>query len=554
MRSPAQHPSRLGAPERGLDLELGIGATPPPAARARVESHHDRRGATAAALAVELAPSGPDSSEPPVSSGAVPKRPAPSGEGIAPQRVAAPSRAKKVSLPPAPEGKAPLFRSGAPGDSDAPPASGGARVLGAGGAAGAPAALFDAEDDEEWEGGGALDVGLDYGSEAPPPLKAEPKRTAPASSPDPAFDLHDDDPGPPPASTRGSPRPQPAQVVTAQPVFSPDEIEVVAQYGPVPPNPLLAPLYALRVFQRRRALVGLLSLARRTHEQATSALRGKLTTIVDRVVAKASPDQVQGVMGPIRAAEQKLADRKAQLEAASGQFASQVKTLQQELEAEGKKKQQLERDRNMAQIKVEDAVHKRAQAAAELKRLNVEIEAAHEAAAKAAGKDATFAPPEHAKRIAALEAQRAKLSEQVKGRDKAVTDARAELKERQRAISILEARVNAIHGRQARMEQEAGQAQNLGLTCLKQAQNERLVAYEVAFDAIVAQAPHLIDDATASEVADVKRQIAQCDADLAKQELAVDAYDRAAVKRGVAIAIALAILVVLALISVARVG
>lgn len=412
--------------------------------------------------------------------------------------------------------------------------------------------MFGADDDDdEWDGQGGLDVGLDYGSEFPPAMPAAPS-AAPEAPRGSGLDLADD-PGPPP-SLRRPPAPKPAAVADHGPRFSPAEIEAVARYGLVPTNPLAAPLYTWRVFRRRRELVDLLALQKRTHEQATTTLRSKLADITDEVIGRAAePAQVAGVLGPIRAAEQKIADRKVQLEAASGQFASQFRSIQMDLDAEAKRRQQLDRDRNMAQIKVEDAVHKRAHVAAELKRVNIEIETAHESAAKAAGAGANFAPPEHAKRITTLEAQRAKLAEQVKARDGLVADARAELKERQRAISQLESRVSALHASQSNMEQQASQAQSLGLDSLKQAQNERLVAYEVAIESIAAQLPQLVDDTITAQIADVKRQIASCDADLAKQEFALDAYDAGAYKRGIAIVIAAGVLLLLGLISVARV-
>ncbi len=549
---------------------------PPPAKRERVSPHRSESKAEslplpkpaaassaasagkASALGLDLH-GGPHRELP----GSDMRKPSAGGQGISPHRPVAPSRVEPSSMPPAPEGKPGLFVSTVPGPSQpaqpsTPPAAGGRPAASGGGN------LFSADDDDdEWDAGGALDVGLDYGSEAPPAMASPVSQAAsqPGATGDGSPDVALVDPGPvPPPATGRAPLPSqglapPAAAVAttgAGPIFSAAEIETVARYGEVPSNVLLAPVYAVRVFKRRQELKKLLTLQQRTHEQATTTLRGKLADITDGIVAQA-PEQLDGVMGPVRTAEQKVRDRKVQLEAASGQFASQFKSLELEIEAAGKQRQQLDRDRNMAQIKLEDAVHKRAQVTADLKRINLGIASAHDAAANAAGADASFATPEHAKRITALEAEKAKRVEQVRGRDKAVGAAKLEVREREAAIRQLESRVNAIHGRQSNMEGEAGQAQTMGLDALKGAQHERLVAYEVAIDTIVAQAKSLVDQPTKAQIEDVKRQIAGCNSDLDKHNLAVDAFDDGAYKRGIAIAVVLVVLIVFGLISVARV-
>lgn len=196
MRSPAQHPSRLGS-SGGLDLDLGLSSKPPPKKRARVPSHKSAprvqslpepaargagrgtpssgsgrapasgagRGAVSAAPALDL-----DLDHGKPASGPQAKRVV-AGQGMLPGRAAPSAKVKQASIPPAPQSKPNPFRSTPSPESEAPPPQNAAEK--------AAASLgFGGGDDDDWDMAGDLAVGLDYGSEFPPPVSGP--KAAPA--------------------------------------------------------------------------------------------------------------------------------------------------------------------------------------------------------------------------------------------------------------------------------------------------------------------------------------------------------------------------------------
>jgi hypothetical protein len=69
----------------------------------------------------------------------------------------------------------------------------------------------------------------------------------------------------------------------------------------------------------------------------------------------------------------------------------------------------------------------------------------------------------------------------------------------------------------------------------------------------MAQAKSLVDKSEKAQIEDVKRQLATCDADLEKMRRAVDAFDDATYKKGFAVMAIAATILIVVLISVARV-
>jgi hypothetical protein len=551
MRSPSQHPSRLGG-RGGLELDLGDRApkraaparpagTPLSASRPSLAA---KAAMTDAQAARPISSPASDSDEPPSSGRGF-------GSGAGPAR-----RPKASSLPPAPEGKASPFAS-SPGVSKSTPApvSGPTSV---GPKSGARPSNRPGSGDDGWGDEWAddpLDVGLDLGEDAPPASSdvqktsrapaATGSKPAVAAAPRPKVVVGG------PAGAAAAAAAAAAEAPQAPPPTDYAEVEALAAYGPGPANIFLAPLYSYKVLRRRRELRELHALQARSHELARRAVREKQAEIVDKLAA-AAPDALAAALAPIEDARRAIAERKAAMEANSGQVTERFLAIERELEVEQKNKKQLQRDRDMAQIKLEDAVHKRALVAAELKRVNALIENVHDAARRAApGSD--VAPPQFAQEIVELDAQKAKLVEQLRGRERAVAEARAGLREREGAISVLDQRVHGVHGRQAVLEKQGSEAENAARAALKLLEERRLVAYEEALAALSRDAPQLFDTVTRAQVEELARTGAQGDRELEKHRQAIDAFDKSAYQRGVAMAIGAAAVVLFVLILIARV-
>ena len=520
MRSPAQHPTRLARDVGGLELDLGLAppSQPRPAASAPASGRR------------------PSPATPPAAAGGGPA----SGRRQAPPVPAALGADDEIEL-----------------GSDL-------EVSGSG-----PAAATLGGGDSAWdEDHDALEVGLDLGSVRPPapaapgsapekPVKSRAATTggnaaaaaaaAAAAPPEPLASR---------PSGRGAATAQTPGAAAAGPgTLSADDYEVkaLAQYGPVPEPIWAAPKYAWRVYQRRQELRKQLVQQESFHEQAQKAVREKLAAEVDAIAERHDSDELSMILAPIDDAEQMFGQRRAQIDAAAGQFAAQFADIDKQLAAEQEVRKQRVRDREMAQIQVEDAVQKHARVTGEVKRLEAMIAAAHEQAQKAAG-GADFAPPEHARKIAALEAQKGKVATQLEARERALAEAKTALRERAAELRAVDDRVRAIHARTNQTEEQAGEARQLAIEGMKQAHQRRLQAYETALERICIERPDLVDEATQARIDQLKKDLAEVDVDLERHRLAIDAYDKPTFQKGVGLVAAAAVLLLVLLVSLARVG
>jgi hypothetical protein len=182
------------------------------------------------------------------------------------------------------------------------------------------------------------------------------------------------------------------------------------------------------------------------------------------------------------------------------------------------------------------------------------VHAAHEDAREAAGKDARFAPPEHAKKIAALEREHERVRAQKQAADDAVDRARAELRERERALREVADRIFGIHRRRQATEELARRQQSSGYDALRRAQDKRLEAYQRALARLGDEHAGLLGPEARLRVDELERGLAVADADLERHRLAVDAYDADGLKRGVAVLAVAAVALLLVLVTIARVG
>jgi len=423
---------------------------------------------------------------------------------------------------------------------------------------------FDDDDDEDWEEQASLDVALDMGSVRPPPSGpgAPPPSGAgaagPPLSPKPGPPGSPAEPEEPSRSAARARPPKAAPAATPGDVLGhPDELAVrqLAGYGLVPENILATLPYAWRVFRRRRELRALYAEQQQTHQEIGRGLREQMAGLVDEATAGAADQpEVKSLMAPIAECDQLIGQRSKTVEAAASQYSAQVVAIDKELAGIEETRKQASRERSMVQIKLEDALQKRARAQATLKRMDERIQSAHDAARAAAGKGTDFAPPEHARQIAALQGKRAPLVQQVEGCDGAVAQAQGALRQADRGLREVERKVAGAQERRRAVEREAGQAQDVGFKGLREAQERRLDAYQNVLAAVTTAHPELLSEELTRRINDMTDGLNRADEELERHRLAIDAYDKPSFQRGLLIAAGLAVVVLLLLITMARVS
>lgn len=336
----------------------------------------------------------------------------------------------------------------------------------------------------------------------------------------------------------------------------PFEVKLLADYGAVPANIFGTVRYTIRVYQRRKKLRELEKQQQGFFERARRRVQEKYAAIVEQVRDGASEqdEELQSVLAPIQEATQLIGDRAAQLEATREQFEAQVAKLEGELSSRGDDRKEIEADRNRAQIVLEDCLQKQARCQANLRRVRSQLGAAHDAAAAAAGENAEFAPPEHARQIAELEGQKASLTEQLRAHDGAVADARRTVGVHDKALRELGRRVGNIHDRRRALDQQASEARDLRVEGLRAAEQTRLDAFERTLRLLLDDHAQLFDDQTREAVEQLDQELGKARYECEKHSQAINAYDEDAYKKGVVIMVVVAVGLLLALFAIARVG
>ena len=524
-RSPAQHPSAKGTG----GLSLGLGSVPPPAS---AEAEDDGGGLFAARPAL--------------------KRPSRGSARI-------PSKHKMERIEEGPSDDTPLkglvegvddgqglglaveldrdVPAPAPAKRKAPAPRGG---LG----------LLDDDDDDQGE---SLDIGLDMGSvppKAPPPPSSG--DGAPPSLPQPPTSMPSPGDGPAPVVSLPSPGP----VVSARPppAVDPEKVRLLAGYGPFPPNIAATPLYALKVIKRRFELKKLYQQQIELHADTVRTLRDELADEVSQLVRGDEGGALDDLERTLAEADGVVAERQKVMDAASSAFAARFKALEDALAKHQEARKEAVKARDMAQIAVEDAGQKRRAVEEELKRVESRLAAAHEQAREAAGAGAEFAPPEHAKRIAALQGEAAEVGKRLAEHDRVLAEARRQLRERDKAIKSVDAAIADVHRQNASLEKEAGQTHGAAMEALKQAQSYRHALYEQALERIRSQHATMIGTELAQRIDAVNERIKDADVELEAHRLALDVYDKDGFKRGVAILGLVGLIVLLVLGTFVRIA
>lgn len=418
----------------------------------------------------------------------------------------------------------------------------------------------------------ALDIVL-APADAPEPEPAKPKKGRAAASGLAEIDSDDDDDGPglgaialadddPKPAARDGAKPRVA-TAARQPVTAPakaaDPLEVddgqvalLAAYGPLPSTLFESLRYAFKVMRRKRELRRLYARVGEEGEQKKRQLQVELVTLLDGARA-AHPDHegLEVACRPIADASRAIADRAAELELTKQQYWAHVAKLDAELDERAKDSEKLLGERRTAQVLLEDANATRARVRGDLARIERDHAAASEAAAKAAG-DAEFAPPDHARRIADLDAKKSAAAAEVEKAEGGVAHAEAAVGALDRQLRDVDRRVADVHARRRALDQQADAARDAGTRNIQTAEQQRLDTYEAALRRAVELYPEVLAGEPMKAFEAIDAQLLESAREVEKHRRAIDAYDKEGAQKGLIFAVAIALALLIGVVMLLR--
>ena len=338
------------------------------------------------------------------------------------------------------------------------------------------------------------------------------------------------------------------------PAVDPAEVRALAGYGAVPSSVLYVVPYAWKVWRRRPALRKLYAAQQRAYAELRAKCRGRFCEMLEGLrTAWGADKEVLELLAALGRARALVEERSGMLDQTRQQHASQVGTVDQslgELEAE---RAALESERRIAQVNLEECISQHARADAQLKRSDIELRALHDAAREAAGKGAKFAPPEQAKRIAAVEERRTEQLDALRQRETALNAARNEVRAKDAALRELARRTAMAHGQRQSLQREAKGQEDLRSEGVRAATEQFHEEAERAGRKLASER-HPAVEGLREEIRATGKRLRAGAEELERHRLAVDAYDRRSVQRGIAIVAALLVLLGVGLVLLVHVG
>lgn len=356
-----------------------------------------------------------------------------------------------------------------------------------------------------------------------------------------------------PAAGQG-PMPKPASSGPAAPGDSidPYEIAVLADFGPVPDQLYLTPLYAWRVWNRKSTLRRRHKVAAQAAAEAERLRDDQLAALAERARPRIekSPEFAE-LLQPLVDAERTAQDRSVALEQRSAQFGEQTAAIDRQISEAQEKMRAAEAvvDAARRQLAAREDVLKRAQALR--KRVEIELRNTQEMARAAAGPQAKTAPPEYASRLAELQADLDQRIGDCAEPQAAYDAALAEVKEAERSLSALDRSARALRSERAKMEQAFSREAGMRSQGVQKAEQSRRVALVGIGSRLVELHAGLVAPEDQQAWGAAQAQLAGRALETEKLLRAMQSADQDAVKKGtalIAVAVALALALLIAFI------
>lgn len=330
------------------------------------------------------------------------------------------------------------------------------------------------------------------------------------------------------------------------------EVLALADYGSAPSGWIDAAPYAFRVFQRRRALKEQLAVQRRLHLEAERASEQTLARLAETVKSRVGPEhRAHGLLAGLGSVDEVAQTRDGALRSASQQYSADVARIDAQLGQHEAEREKLEAAVAEAQAEANRRHELRARGDAKMKRVEIELRAALEAARVAAGPNAKFAPPEHAARIKDLKSERDVRAGELRPLVAASDEAVESVRKRESAARDGRRAVSSLREERRKIEQAATRQLEIRSAGVEEAERERLKSYaSVARELLLTCADDIPAEDRAA-VDDAERLLGERALSVEKHLRALGAADVEGERRGwIVIAVAASLLLLLLAMTV----
>jgi chromosome segregation ATPase len=358
-----------------------------------------------------------------------------------------------------------------------------------------------------------------------------------------------------PVPSTSAERPKPAAWPTGrtrtadQLAVDPLEVSLVADYGAAPQNAVLTPLYAYRVYARRRILQraiaeqhAALEHAEAERDTALAALASELRPLLE------ANDALKRLLEPVREVERLAGDRHAAFSQADAGYREQMASFDQQLGALGQAQSQAQANvtRSRAAADATESTLQRAEAKS--KRVQIEIRGVMDVARQALGPAGGDIPAPQAAQLAELQARQKALEPELLAARAAHAATSAELERSQNELDRLQSQAAKLERQKAATGGGLEQQLSLRAAGVSDAEKQRRDALaEVARGVLQSRGGVALPEATVQALLAHDARVEAQALRLETHVRALDSQDHERVRQGVILALSAFGLVVLAI-------
>jgi hypothetical protein len=330
----------------------------------------------------------------------------------------------------------------------------------------------------------------------------------------------------------------------------PMEVTLLADYGAVPRNAVLTPMYAYRVLSRRSVL----QRAKREQHAALAQAEAERDGALAQLAHELRPhleasDVFRRLLEPVREIERLAGERSAALSQADEGFREQMGKFDQELGQLGEALTRISAvvaERSKAAELTQDAL---ARAEAKHKRVQIEIRGVMDVARQLVGPAGGDIPPAQAAQLAQLQARAAALEPELAGAKAAHAASSASLGEAQSELRRIEGQSRQVQRQKAAAGGSLEQQLSARAAGVSEAQGQRIQALaEVARAVLASRCSMPVPDATLEAL---RQHDARVEAQAVRLEMhvrALDSHDREKVRQGIIVTLSALGIVMLAIV------
>lgn len=361
-----------------------------------------------------------------------------------------------------------------------------------------------------------------------------------------------------PSGAPGAPSRAPPQASLAPlPSVDSGAVGLLAGYGPAPSAIYLAPLYAFRVFTRKRALGADLARVNAELGRAENKLDEQLASLASGVRGELENDARFGEsFAPVQQLESIAGERGAQLNQTNEQFQNQNSALVQQLEAVDQQRPPLDQEKERLSTDVAAREAELARVVARQKRFLIEARSVKMSAEQRPAGTPQGAPvpipPEALAQIQALEAQAASVQPEVDQHKQELAATQSALQAVRNQLGALAQHTRRIQEHQKALERQFQGQLKAASAGFSEAQGELTRALAAVGRLLLAQQDGLsLDPAILAAIRATEAELRRLNESNAMHLAALDAYDRETVKRGTLLVGGAAALIVLVIVLLA---